>query len=83
MASGKVKWFDNRRGYGFIVNESGKDVFVHHTSIQGEGFHTLQEGEEVRYELEDSGKGPKANQVQRLMAKPAPRPTVQANDRQF
>ena len=65
MASGKVKWFDNKRGFGFIVHDDGKDVFVHHTNIMGNGYKTLQEGEEVHYELVSSDKGPKAEKVQR------------------
>jgi CspA family cold shock protein len=65
MASGKVKWFDNKRGFGFIVQDQGKDVFVHHSSIQGDGYKTLQEGEVVNYELVPSEKGPKADKVQR------------------
>ncbi len=65
MASGKVKWFDNKKGFGFIAQESGQDVFVHHTSIQGSGFKTLQEGEAVSFEIVNSEKGPKAQNVQR------------------
>lgn len=65
MASGKVKWFDNRRGFGFILQDQGQDVFVHHTCIVGQGYKTLQEGEMVHYELVDSDKGPKAQNVQR------------------
>lgn len=65
MASGKVKWFDNKRGFGFIVLAEGKDVFVHHTNILGVGYKTLQEGEDVSFDLVDSGKGPKAEKVQR------------------
>ena len=65
MASGKVKWFDNKKGFGFIAQDSGQDVFVHHTSIQGAGFKTLQEGETVHFEIVDSDKGPKAQNVQR------------------
>ena len=68
MASGKVKWFDNRRGFGFITQEQGQDVFVHHTCIIGSGYKTLQEGEDVLYELIDSDKGPKAQNVQRAGA---------------
>ena len=68
MASGKVKWFDNRRGFGFISQEQGLDVFVHHTSILGSGYKTLQEGELVNYELVDSDKGPKAQNVERAQA---------------
>jgi CspA family cold shock protein len=66
MTSGKVKWFDNRRGFGFIVQEQGKDVFVHHSCILGTGYKTLQEGEIVNYELINSDKGPKAQNVQRV-----------------
>lgn len=65
MASGKVKWFDNRRGFGFILQDQGQDVFVHHTCIVGQGYKTLHEGEMVFYELVDSDKGPKAQNVQR------------------
>ena len=65
MASGKVKWFDNKKGFGFIAQDSGQDVFVHHTSIKGSGFKTLNEGEEVNFEVISSDKGPKAQNVQR------------------
>lgn len=65
MASGKVKWFDNKKGYGFIAQEAGQDVFVHHTSIQGDGYKTLQQGEVVNFDLIPSDKGPKALNVQR------------------
>ena len=65
MASGKVKWFDNKKGFGFIEGEGGKDVFVHHTSIEAEGFKTLTEGEIVSYDLIQSDKGMKAQNVQR------------------
>ncbi len=65
MASGKVKWFDNKRGFGFILQDTGQDVFVHHSSIMGNGYKTLQEGELVNYELVSSDKGPKAERVQR------------------
>jgi CspA family cold shock protein len=68
MASGKVKWFDNKRGFGFIVQDQGTDVFVHHTAIQGTGYKTLQEGEQVDYDLVQSDKGPKAEKVQRARA---------------
>ena len=66
MASGKVKWFDNKKGFGFIIQESGQDVFVHHTAIQGTGFKTLNEGEAVSFDVVASDKGPKAENVQRL-----------------
>ena len=65
MASGKVKWFDNKKGFGFIAQPSGQDVFVHHTSITGTGFKTLHEGELVNFEVVQSEKGPKALNVQR------------------
>jgi CspA family cold shock protein len=63
MASGKVKWFDNKRGWGFIAQDTGQDVFVHYSSITGNGYKTLREGDEVNYELIDSDKGPKAQNV--------------------
>ena len=66
MASGKVKWFDNKKGFGFIAQDTGQDVFVHHTSISGAGYKTLNEGEEVTFEVVTSDKGPKAQNVHRL-----------------
>jgi CspA family cold shock protein len=68
MASGKVKWFDNKKGFGFIAHDSGKDVFVHHTSIMGKGYRTLNEGETVDFELIESDKGLKAQNVHRQQA---------------
>ena len=65
MASGKVKWFDNKKGFGFIIQDSGQDVFVHHTSIMGSGFKTLNEGEMVTFDIIQSDKGLKAQNVQR------------------
>jgi len=65
MASGKVKWFDNKKGFGFISQETGDDVFVHHTAILGDGFKTLNEGETVHFEIIESGKGLKAQNVHR------------------
>jgi cold shock protein len=66
MATGKVKWFDNRKGFGFIVQEeSGRDVFVHHSSIEGQGYKTLKEGETVNFDLIESDKGLKAQHVLR------------------
>ena len=66
MASGKVKWFDNKRGFGFIVTEEvTQDVFVHHTCIKGQGYKTLQEGEPVYFEIVQAEKGPKALNVTR------------------
>jgi cold shock protein len=66
MASGKVKWFDNKKGFGFIAQSGGQDVFVHHTSISGSGFKTLNEGEEVSFDVVPSDKGLKAQNVQRV-----------------
>ena len=64
LPQGKVKWFDEAKGYGFIVpNEGGKEVFVHYSSIQGNGFKTLKEGDTVSYELTEGPKGPQATQV--------------------
>ena len=68
MASGKVKWFDDKKGFGFIAQDSGQDVFVHHTSILGQGYKTLEVGETVNFELVDGGKGLKAENVERLSA---------------
>ncbi len=66
MASGKIKWFDNKKGFGFIAQDSGEDVFVHHTSVLGEGFKILNEGDAVSFEIVESAKGLKAQNVQRL-----------------
>jgi CspA family cold shock protein len=66
MASGKVKWWDNKKGLGFISQESGEDVFVHHSAILGDGFKTLREGEEVNFEVVATDKGPKAENVERV-----------------
>ena len=65
MASGKVKWFDNKKGFGFIADDAGQDVFVHHSSIIGQGYKTLNEGEPVTFEAIPSDKGLKAQNVQR------------------
>ena len=66
MASGKIKWFDNKKGFGFIAQNAGKDVFVHHSSIVGQGFKTLNEGDEVSFDVIASDKGLKAQNVQRV-----------------
>ena len=66
MASGKVKWFDNKKGFGFIAQDAGQDIFVHHTAIVGPGYKTLNPGEEVSFDVTTSDKGPKAQNVQRL-----------------
>lgn len=64
MATGTVKWFNDQKGYGFIVpDDGGKDLFVHHTNIQMEGFRTLQEGQAVEFEPAEGKKGPEATQV--------------------
>jgi len=63
MATGKVKWFDTKKGFGFIQQDGGPDVFVHYSAIGGEGFRNLQEGQPVEFELQDSPKGPKAVNV--------------------
>jgi CspA family cold shock protein len=69
MATGKVKWFNDTKGFGFIESEpTGKDVFVHHSVIEGKGFKTLTDGETVEYEAEESTKGLKATRVKRLAA---------------
>ena len=69
MARGTVKWFSNQKGYGFITPENGKDVFVHHTAIQGEGFKTLNEGEVVEFEITKGPKGEQAVNVVRANTK--------------
>ena len=66
LASGVVKWFNEKKGYGFIENDDGGDVFVHFSAIQGEGFKTLVEGERVTFEIEQSQKGPAAANVVRM-----------------
>ncbi len=60
---GKVKWFSNVKGYGFIEQEGGQDVFVHYSSIQGEGYKTLEEGDVVTFEVVQGEKGPQASNV--------------------
>ncbi len=63
MPSGKVKWFNESKGFGFIEQETGEDVFVHYTSIQGNGFKTLREGQRVDFEVTQGPKGLKAENV--------------------
>ena len=66
MAQGTVKWFSNQKGYGFITPENGKDVFVHHKAIQGEGYKTLDEGQKVQFDIEQGPKGEQAVNVVKL-----------------
>ena len=66
MASGKVKWFNNKKGFGFIIQDSGQDVFVHHTSILGGGYKTLNEGEAVEFVCQQGPKGLNAADVTRV-----------------
>jgi len=66
MANGIVKWFNDSKGFGFITSEDGSDVFVHHTSITGNGFKSLAEGESVSFDTENGPKGPKAINVSKL-----------------
>ncbi len=61
--TGRVKWFDEKKGFGFIEREGGNDVFVHFRAIQGDGFKTLAEGQEVEFDVEDGQKGPQAVNV--------------------
>ena len=61
--TGKVKWFNNAKGYGFIEREGGNDVFVHFSAIQGSGFRTLEEGQQVEFEIVDGPTGPQAGNV--------------------
>jgi len=69
MVTGKVKWFSDSKGYGFVTPDDGsKDVFVHHTAIQGTGFKTLAENEAVQFEIEQGPKGPRAVNVVKLKA---------------
>ncbi len=66
MAEGTVKWFSDRKGFGFIQQEDGQDVFVHHSGISGSGFKTLAEGDRVTFDVEQGAKGPSATNVTRL-----------------
>ena len=63
MVNGVVKWFSDKKGYGFIAQEDGSDVFVHHTGINGEGFKTLREGDRVTFDIKQGQKGPAAVNV--------------------
>ena len=66
MATGKVKWFDTEKGYGFIEQEDGDDVFVHFSAIEGDGFKDLEEGQEVEFEVVEGEKGLQAEEVAKL-----------------
>ncbi|OYQ68246.1 MULTISPECIES: cold-shock protein CspD [Aerococcus] len=63
METGKVKWFNAEKGFGFIERDGADDVFVHFTAIQGDGFKSLEEGQEVSFEIEDGNRGPQAANV--------------------
>lgn len=65
MVKGKVKWFNAKKGYGFISSDAGQDVFVHFSEIQSEGYKTLDEGQAVEFEIENDQRGPKAKKVTR------------------
>ena len=66
MAKGTVKWFDNSKGYGFISRDSGADVFVHHTAIQGDGYKSLEEGQKVKFDVVRGPKGEQAANVSKI-----------------
>jgi CspA family cold shock protein len=71
MYQGTVKWFDSKKGYGFIVGPGGKDVFVHFSVIEGDGFRSLRDGEQVEYDYKQGEKGLLASAVKRLNLEPA------------
>ncbi|WP_227938198.1 cold-shock protein [Alkalihalobacillus deserti] len=66
MEQGKVKWFNGEKGFGFIEREGGEDVFVHFSAIQGEGYKSLDEGQEVTFDIEEGQRGPQATNVQKV-----------------
>ena len=76
MPIGTVKWFDSKKGFGFIVNSEGKDVFVHFSSIEGDGFRSLKDGERVDYEQIEGSKGLSATHVRRAAAEATRQPSA-------
>ena len=77
--TGTVKWFNDSKGYGFITQTNGADVFVHYSAIVGEGFKTLAEGQEVEFDLIDTGKGPQAANVIKVGPTPSRNDAATAN----
>ena len=77
--NGTVKWFNRGKGYGFIVRETGPDVFVHYSSIRGDGFRNLNEGDKVEFDVEANAKGPQATDV--VCTEAAPEPVSRSWDR--
>ncbi|MBA3925019.1 cold-shock protein [Listeria sp. FSL L7-1582] len=65
MQNGKVKWFSNEKGYGFLEIENGEDIFIHFTAIQGDGYKSLDEGQSVTFEIVEGNRGPQATNVQK------------------
>jgi CspA family cold shock protein len=78
MPQGTVKWFDSKKGFGFVLNDDGKDVFVHFSSIEGEGFRSLKDGEKVEFEEVAGPKGLSATNVKRLAPRPSAAKTASA-----
>ncbi|EOT42834.1 cold-shock protein [Enterococcus dispar] len=66
MEQGKVKWFNNEKGFGFITTEGGEDIFVHFSAIQGDGFKSLEEGQDVEFTIVEGARGPQAAEVTKL-----------------